>query len=367
MATTRSKTSILKSNLSPTSTLFEYPPSPDELEPGRSVISFTKHDFKQLQPCKYLNDTIIYFFMQYYLDHHVAEEIKRNIHVFNSFFFSKIRSIHSKKESEPSYEFASRWLKNVDIFEKDFLIIPVCEKDHWVLVIVCYLDKPPQRETNLLQDKDLYAPTVIVLNSCRGLAPPVKKSLSQFLTKQWLQERGSQRRFTIHSAKKSGLRLIFPDLPQQKNSYDCGVYILGYFYCFLKNPRQSYISMFRGKSMRNWFIYNNLDISRERRKMLTFVRNRVTEWQEKTNGGLMKVDANGRQAQPEVHLITSKSDDDDSSIDCIEERKAVEVVKQIDAPSPNSRAKSKVARQTLPEDAETANSARNRRGTIVIN
>lgn len=30
------------------------------------------------------------------------------------------------------------WTKNVNIFEKDYLIIPINEKSHWFLAIICF-------------------------------------------------------------------------------------------------------------------------------------------------------------------------------------------------------------------------------------
>lgn len=361
MTTTRSKTSILRSHANSNSTLFEYPPSNDLLEPGRSVITFTKHDYKQLQPSKFLNDTIIYFFMQYHLDHEVGAEMKHRIHVFNSFFFAKIRSIHQRKNgSPPSYKFASRWLREISIFDKDFLIIPVCERDHWLLVIVCYPANLPSKDTHKIPDQELYEPAVIVMNSCRGLAPPIKKALGQFLNQQWKHERKSDRRFSIQNAKNKGIKLIFPELPQQKNNYDCGVYILGYFYSFLRDPRKAYIKILRQRSMRNWFLDNNIDISRERRRMTTFIKSRVSEWNTIYQKEL-DFNKNLEYDLQEIHIISSHSEE--SSINSVEE--AERIISQ--KPEPSSlRASSSVttrAGTTLKESGASTGSNR----IIVIN
>jgi len=31
-----------------------------------------------------------------------------------------------------------RWTKKVDVFAKDYLLIPICENNHWTLAIVCH-------------------------------------------------------------------------------------------------------------------------------------------------------------------------------------------------------------------------------------
>ena len=283
---TRSRTQVskpqpnkLKNAASPT--LFEYPEDRSNLEPGRSVIIFTKSDYNQLQPAKFFNDTIISFFMQYHLDHEVPPELKSCIHVFNSFFFEKIKSLKDKKDcSMPSFGCASRWFKGVDIFDKDFLFMPVCERDHWLLIIVCYPNSFSNSKPHEIPDEELKEPAVFVLNSAQGVAPPIKRTLGQFLQYQWFIEKEVKRTFCIRNAKPGGLRMFFPDIPQQKNSSDCGVYILNYFFCFLKDPRKAYIKIFRRHNMKTWFLDNQVDISRQRRKMTTLIKQQIISWNE---------------------------------------------------------------------------------------
>lgn len=277
---TRSKTVVKTENIS--KTLFEYPPT--EKDPARRVITFTQHDQTQLRTPEYLNDTIISFFMQYHLDHNVSKELMDRIHVFSSFFFAKIKAIKTKRKAEDiSYSCASRWLKGVEIFNKDFLIMPVCEKDHWILVIVCYPSRSPSTKANALPDEELYEPAVIVLNSWNGCAPSVKKALSQFLKFQWHVERKDFRYFPIHNAKTYGIKLLFPKIPQQKNNYNCGVYILNYFYCFLKDPRRTYLQMYRGRDMTKWFEENSVDTFASRRRMYEVINTQIKLWNNADN------------------------------------------------------------------------------------
>jgi Ulp1 family protease len=55
------------------------------------------------------------------------------IHIFSSLFYKKLIE---KPDKYDSYQLVKRWTKNVDIFEKDFLIIPINEDIHWSLVII---------------------------------------------------------------------------------------------------------------------------------------------------------------------------------------------------------------------------------------
>lgn len=260
--------------------LFEHLIDGGNGESNKTLITFTKHDFQQIETPRFLNDTVISLFMQLHVENRVNEELKNKIHIFNSFFFNKIKSIRAKSGAEKSIPACtSRWLKGITLFDKDFLILPVCEKDHWILIVICYAYNKPSLRSYKIPDEKLYEPAVIVMNSFHNCAPAVKKILGQFLKFCWFHERGTQRKFAINSAKPNGIRLLFPQLPQQRNAYNCGVFILNYFYCFLKDPRGSYLKMFRKRPMTDWFKENHIDISAERRKMKTVIREQITRWE----------------------------------------------------------------------------------------
>lgn len=266
MATTRSNSSIL----------FEYPPD-GEVDTARGLITFTTHDQRQLKRPRFLNDTLISFFMQYHLDNCVSQKNRDKIHLFNSFFYAKINSLRSKGDESESYKCVSRWLKGVQIFSKEFLIMPVCENDHWVLVIICYPAEPP-RDGRSIQDNDLREPAVLVLNSWNGYhVPSLKKTLNRFLKFQWLAERGSTRHFKVNNGSTNVIRLLSPALPQQKNEFDCGIFIINYFICFLKDPRDFYLRSYRERNMSNLFL-NNADICLDRRKMEQIIEQQIELW-----------------------------------------------------------------------------------------
>ena len=141
---------------------------------GKSAISITKEDVKCLRPDEFLNDTIIDFFCNYLLDKHLSPEQRETVHVFSSFFYKtytqvKSASRYSSTSSSPStadagsktivnhqikyrrHDKVKNWTKNVDLFKKDFIFIPVNEDWHWFLVVICY----PNRvvNSNSLQSK----------------------------------------------------------------------------------------------------------------------------------------------------------------------------------------------------------------------
>ena len=61
------------------------------------------------------------------------------------------------KEKDPKLSAAQKrharvasWTKSVDIFDKDFIIIPINEQSHWFLAIICFpnLMEPHTMDTN---------------------------------------------------------------------------------------------------------------------------------------------------------------------------------------------------------------------------
>lgn len=73
----------------------------------------------------------------------IDEEIRKKTHIFNTFFFTRLQE--KKKDDKVKigeypavvYNRVKNWLKNVDIFSKDYLVIPVNRSHHWFLIIVC--------------------------------------------------------------------------------------------------------------------------------------------------------------------------------------------------------------------------------------
>lgn len=94
-------------------------------------ITIRGEDLKTLKVNGLLNDEIVNFYLSM-----VAERSKTegypSVHAFNSFFLKSL--------VKGGFMNVARWTKNVKIFEKDFLLIPINFPDpppgHWVLVVV---------------------------------------------------------------------------------------------------------------------------------------------------------------------------------------------------------------------------------------
>lgn len=97
---------------------------------------------------QYLNDVIIDFFLNYLQLEIMTDEQKSKTHIFSSFFYKRLTTTTTRqKQTEKDVKLSAAqkrharvksWTKNVNIFEKDFIIIPINEQSHWFLAIICF-------------------------------------------------------------------------------------------------------------------------------------------------------------------------------------------------------------------------------------
>lgn len=106
------------------SSLTIYPPPPI---PGGICISV--EDYKCLADGEFLNDVIIDFYLKYLFLEKLSIENQERTHIFSSHFFTRLTrelnvdSALSLKEKR--HEGVQRWTKNVNIFDKNFIVIPI--------------------------------------------------------------------------------------------------------------------------------------------------------------------------------------------------------------------------------------------------
>lgn len=100
---------------------------------------------------QFLNDVIIEFYLKY-LTLQMPKEKQSKIHVFSTFFYKRLTTKPTKgsRRSQPTeldpnltpaqkrHARVKNWTKNVNIFEKDFIIVPINESCHWFLAIICF-------------------------------------------------------------------------------------------------------------------------------------------------------------------------------------------------------------------------------------
>ena len=120
--------------------LCQFPKPPIE---GVGSVTVTLEDYKTLQIGTFLNDTIIDFYLKHLQYTKLSSTDKDRVHIFTTFWFSRLTSkpspIEARKEPlQRRHDKVKRWTRKVNIFEKDFVVVPINENYHWYLCIICY-------------------------------------------------------------------------------------------------------------------------------------------------------------------------------------------------------------------------------------
>ncbi|XP_024633749.1 probable ubiquitin-like-specific protease 2B isoform X4 [Medicago truncatula] len=197
------------------------------------AVSLSKRDFDLLRPDTFVNDTIIDFYIQY-LKNQIQEEEKPRFHFFNSFFFRKLADLDknpsSISDAKAAFQRVRKWTRKVNLFEKDYIFIPVNFNLHWSLIVICHPGEVINNDKEL--DNALKVPCILHMDSIKGNHSGLKNLLQSYLWEEW-KERHKEASEEDFSALFSNLRFLPLALPQQENSYDCGLFLLHYLELFL--------------------------------------------------------------------------------------------------------------------------------------
>lgn len=134
---------------------FTYPPTKTSNLPQ---IVFTADDYSRISgPEEFLNDTIIDWYLlyvRYTLELKNPKAAKR-CYFFNSFFYKKLSETsggevppHAEASSQKTtakeiqtlknYFKIKNWTRDVDIFSKDYVFVPIHDHLHWSVVVICH-------------------------------------------------------------------------------------------------------------------------------------------------------------------------------------------------------------------------------------
>ncbi|KAL3023907.1 hypothetical protein AAZX31_04G091200 [Glycine max] len=198
------------------------------------AVSLSKRDVDLLQPDTFINDTIIDFYIQY-LKNQIPDMEKHRFHFFNSFFFRKLADMDknpsSASDGKAAFLRVRKWTRKVNLFAKDYIFIPVNFNLHWSLIVIChpgevvnFNDKEP--------DNSLKVPCILHMDSIKGSHSGLKNLVQSYLWEEW-KERHKDTLEEDLSSRFLNMRFLPLALPQQENSYDCGLFLLHYLELFL--------------------------------------------------------------------------------------------------------------------------------------
>ncbi|KAL6179345.1 hypothetical protein ACLB2K_050861 [Fragaria x ananassa] len=246
-------------------------------------VTISKRDVDLLQPEIFINDTLIDFYIKY-LENQIQPDEKHRFYFFNSFFFRKLVDLDKDPSSvaggRAAFQRVRKWTRKVDLFEKDYIFIPVNFNLHWTLIVICH---PGEMARYNVRDsgKAIKVPCILHLDSLKGSHTGLKNHVQSYLWEEW-KEKKKETSEEI-SSNFHNLRFLSLELPQQENTYDCGLFLLHYLELFLEeapaifNP--FHINKFSTFLNANWFCPSEASLKRTLIQRLIFelIENRYRE------------------------------------------------------------------------------------------
>ncbi|XP_057416870.1 ubiquitin-like-specific protease 1D isoform X2 [Lotus japonicus] len=214
-----------------------YFPSRDDPE----CVEICYKDTDCLAPEGYLSSTIMNFYIRYLQQQaSLTNSSLSDYHFFNTYFYKKLKEAVSCKQSDRETIFVKfrRWWKGVNIFQKAYVLIPIHEDLHWSLIIICIPDKGDESGPIILHLDSLG------LHSSQSVFDNIKSYL--------IEEKKYMDRDCVYSdvsiadriwkclsrrieAQVITIVLHFThQVPQQKNEYDCGLFVLYFIKRFME-------------------------------------------------------------------------------------------------------------------------------------
>ncbi|XP_023808507.1 sentrin-specific protease 6 isoform X3 [Oryzias latipes] len=121
--------------------LMVYPPPP-----AKGGITVTNEDLHCLNDGEFLNDVIIDFYLKYLVLEKLKKDDAQRIHVFSSFFYKRLNQRERRNATDTTslpiqkrkHNRVKTWTRHVDLFQKDFIFVPINESAHWYLAVICF-------------------------------------------------------------------------------------------------------------------------------------------------------------------------------------------------------------------------------------
>ncbi|XP_077626326.1 sentrin-specific protease 6 isoform X3 [Crocuta crocuta] len=209
--------------MGPVEKLIVYPPPP-----AKGGISVTNEDLHCLSEGEFLNDVIIDFYLKYLVLEKLKKEEADRIHIFSSFFYKRLnqrerRNLHETTNlsiQQKRHGRVKTWTRHVDIFEKDFIFVPLNEAAHWFLAVVCFpgLEKPKyepnphyhentvMQKCSTVEDSCISSPSASEMDSSQNSSakPVIKKMLNKKHCVAGIDSGAEQEESDPHSRRNIG-------------------------------------------------------------------------------------------------------------------------------------------------------------------
>uniref|UniRef100_A0A1D2ABL5 Ubiquitin-like protease family profile domain-containing protein n=1 Tax=Auxenochlorella protothecoides TaxID=3075 RepID=A0A1D2ABL5_AUXPR len=212
-------------------------------EGGPGSVQVTANDLVRLEPGSFLNDTIIDFYLRHVQDRLSSATLSR-CYFYSTFFYSKLRekrggeipvgtrlkpgATAAECQALRNYHKVQKWTKDVDVFEKDFLFIPVHHALHWSLMIVChpgcsYLSNAATGPTPCILHLDSMQHGHKSAEAAHRIRSYLEAEYSNRIHSRGEERGDGSRRFDATTFPHKRIKVV-----KQDNFCDCGLFLCAY-------------------------------------------------------------------------------------------------------------------------------------------
>ncbi|GKY91404.1 hypothetical protein MPSEU_000112700 [Mayamaea pseudoterrestris] len=200
----------------------------DETKVAKKISSGTvtllAEDFLLLEPGEWLNDNVIDFVLRWISRNNDGKDS----HFFSTHFYTKL----ADHGVDAVASWTSRKNRELNIFEKKMIFIPINKALHWSLCVIVnpgrikdFIDLQEAGATLSEESSDL--PCILFFDSLKSHNKNlVQRNIHKWLNREWERLKGD-RSGPFH---EKSMRLFMPEVPRQDNFCDCGVFVCRYAY-----------------------------------------------------------------------------------------------------------------------------------------
>ncbi|KAK9695577.1 hypothetical protein K7432_012884, partial [Basidiobolus ranarum] len=202
-------------------------------------VTVTMGDLNRVKRNEMLNDNVIEFFLRYIYAKTVEKDplLASKVHIFSPFFYSLAIDTENSKNAKSKIK---RWNTDINIFEKQFIFIPINKGLHWVLALIynpsfLFVKHSKVSKESGEVDKTCFEsiPWIFIFDSmAKKNHMKIHHQLEAYLKTE------ANLKYSCEATNKVYKKKVMT--PKQVNSVDCGVYLLSYVQKILENPVQSY-------------------------------------------------------------------------------------------------------------------------------
>lgn len=296
----------------PTHLIFKFPPF------ERGSIKVTAEERVRLDTRKYLNDSLIDFYFKY-LEircQRYHKDLSESRVFFSSFFFGRMT------QTDPiDYNGVKGWTKNMDLFEQQYVFVPICDSFHWSLIIVLNLNNLEKVLKRGDPNAEIHArsvPRIVYLDSLepeRGTVFGAK--MCSYVIEEWFERKeetkSPERKKQVRDQITQQLKTRKPRIPFQSNEYDCGLYVLMCLRMFLMDKNGFREKVVNGElSLHDAFSHTEVELLRG--EILNLMDYLESNWKWRTGKFAEKEEKNVQKSTLKQESDTKMENNKDDSI-----------------------------------------------------